>query len=245
MTVTRFPNGVGDRPEDHPFGDMPFIDPTKTHIWFEDFNYLDADEFNVIGGGGTIFEGSAPHGIAVINLTGAADTDRTEANGTAESVTLGARQWFGARIASATGRIFTDMAVHMGVGPIYSVYSVGAPVYRGTFFIVDNDSIRIAQYDDSGTLIVEQDLSSALDVTALAAEEYFDVEYLWEPENNELHYGINGVKVGSLISTNAARIENVTLKFGSQKANANVADYSLNLDYIFSSHLRSDPFYSV
>ena len=38
MGVTRFPNGVGNHPDNHPLANLPLLDPAVSHTFFEDFD---------------------------------------------------------------------------------------------------------------------------------------------------------------------------------------------------------------
>jgi hypothetical protein len=45
-TPTRYPNGISNRPVGHPMGDFPNFDPTKWHVFWDDFN-----QFNIAAAG--------------------------------------------------------------------------------------------------------------------------------------------------------------------------------------------------
>jgi len=78
MALKRFLNGISDVSVVNPLGQLPFLDPTKWAVWFEDFLHYDVAQgdaawiLDVVNAGADAVVG--PTGVLTLTLTGASDS---------------------------------------------------------------------------------------------------------------------------------------------------------------------------
>lgn len=139
--ITRFPYGVNASAEGSIFGDMPFIDPTKFHEYFNDFNNYTAGDWVVTETDSAATEALAAGdgGLLLITNT-AADNDLVGMQKTpaAFSLTAGKRAYFACKfkVSNATQ---IDVAIGMQV-----VDTTPLDVTDGIYFLKADDAVTIA-----------------------------------------------------------------------------------------------------
>lgn len=106
-TPQRFPNGVSNVVLTDPLGRLPYVDPTKWAIWFEDFLHYDVAQgdaawiLDVVNAGADAVVG--PTGVLTLTLTGASDSVGLQQSNGAWQLTSGKKAIFKARMKIVKG----------------------------------------------------------------------------------------------------------------------------------------------
>jgi len=235
--TTRFTNGVTTAAKGSTLGEFGLPDPTAYHVWFDDFDNFEADQWTIStteGGAGDATEAvaSADNGILVIT-NDAADNDLDflqwsgdDAAATVETYKFiaGKKLWFKSRfkVSAATqsdvviGLIITDT-------PLLDVTD-------GVFFQKDDGDANLDFH-------VEKDntATSATAVSTLSDDTYVTVGFYYNGVD-AVQYFVDDVHMGTSVVTNLPDDEELAITFGIQNGEA-VAKI-LSVDYIFVAKER-------
>lgn len=224
--------GFGVRePGVHIFGNAPgFIDPSMWHTFFDDFdNFTVADWVitTVEAGAGSATEalGNEDGGTLVITNDAADDdSDFFQKVGESFRFEAGKPMIFGARlkVSDATQSDFVVGLQILDTTPL--------DVTDGIFFRKDDgDALLDFAVEKDNTATQALGIATAVNNTYLTPQFFYDGGSL-------IHYGVNGVILGSLAITNAPNDEDLTVSFGIQNGEA-VAKI-MTVDYIMAAKYR-------
>ncbi len=231
LTVTRFPNGVTNQPENDIFGgSLKTLDPTLFHTYFEDFDYYTAADWTVteIGAGGTqaILDGNG--GLLRVT-TDALDNDAVAMQKLGESflLTLGKKTFFKARLAAAK--------------VTQSEFLVGLVITDTTpFDATDGIYFRKDDGDANIDFVVRQDATTgSTEVVAGVAVAATMVDLAWFYDGiDRVYYAINGIVLGYITATTATFLPNTELTVTFAFINGEAGATTLDMDYVFAAQER-------
>lgn len=222
--TTRLPGGVTNVGDSSIFADLAQPNPALFHTYFEDFDYFTANDWTITtveAGGGSASEALTDEDGGVLLITNdAADDDSDFFNKVGESFTFeaGKRLFFSSRfkVSDATQSDFVMGLQITDTTPL--------DVSDGVFFMKDDGDANLDFY-------VEKDgtASSATAVATVSDDTYITVDFYYDGVDKVI-YGVNGVPLGSLATTNLPDDEELTISFGIQ--NGEAAAKTMSVDYI-------------
>lgn len=197
MKPTRYPKGVSTAARNSALFDLPTPDPTKLHMYFNDFDNYVAANWTVTAVGAAATQALTDGDGGLLLLTNdAADNDRIELQKVGESFLMeaGKEAWFKARfkVSDATqsdfviGLIVTDTTLQGSVA--------GAGATDGIFFNKDDgDALLDVQCQKNATTGQNRaaGIATVADDTFLTVGWYFDGV-------SEVKYFVNDVCMGHL-----------------------------------------------
>ena len=235
MATTNFIDGLTNVADSTTLGAFTAPDPTKNHVWFDDFDDYTAAQWVITEtGSGTRAVANADGGILVIT-NAAADNDANflqwsgnTAAGVVETWKWESTKamWFKARLKVSDA---TDSDLVIG---LQITDTTPLDVTDGLFFIKPDDSAVL-------TFRAEKNNTASTVTTAtLVDDTYFTVGFAYLPQGDGSSAGLpilnvyyNDARVGSLTTfTNFPDDVELTISFGIQ--NGAAAAKVLSLDYI-------------
>lgn len=227
---TRFPSGVTNVRKDNILGYYGLPDPTSWHTYFNDFDTFAASDWVITtteGGAGSASEavGDIDGGALVVTNDDADnDSDFLQLAGESFQFAAGKRVIFKSRfkVSDATQSDFVMGLQITDTTPL--------AVSDGVFFQKDDG-------DASLDLHVTKN-STSTDATAIATlsnDTFVEVGFEYDGASS-LSYYVDGVKKGTLATTNLPDDEILTVSFGIQ--NGEAAAKSMSVDYILSAKER-------
>jgi len=176
MKPTNYPNGVTTADPASPLGDFVLPDPTKSHVYMEDFDYYVASDWTVTevgaatqvllaaaGDGGRLFIENTPNGPAEN------DFSLNQKVGSSFTFTLGKKLWFDAlfQISDAT-----QSELAFGLQP---TNSTGFPSDNSIFFFKDDGVSSISFITQkSGSSSTAVAIIPVTDATDIRLSFFFD-----------------------------------------------------------------------
>lgn len=229
-TPTRWSNGVNNKTQNNIFRNLPVLDPTAVHQFFDDFDHYVAADWTITtteAGTGSASEAltDADGGVLLVTNDNA-DNDADFFNKVGESFLFesGKQLFFKARfkVSDATQ---SDVVIGLQITD-----TTPLDVTDGVFF----------QKDDGDTNLdfhVEKDntATSASAVTTLSDDTYVVVAFYYNG-TDEIQYAIDDAIVGTSAVTNLPDDEALTVSFGIQ--NGEAAIKTMSIDYIFVAKER-------
>jgi hypothetical protein len=167
MALKRFLNGISDISIGNPLGQLPYLDPTKWAVWFEDFLHYDVAQgdaawiLDVVNAGADAVVG--PTGVLTLTLTGASDS-------------VGLQQSNGAwQLTAAKKAIFeTRMKIVKGGGTIgQEGFVIGCTSVQTTTNFMDAPPPTAKAFDD-GWGFLSYDASTGITCFQGEADVYSD-----------------------------------------------------------------------
>lgn len=234
---THYPNGVTNAAANSTLFEFGAPDPTKYHVWFDDFDNFEADQWVITtteAGVGAATEAIQNERGGVLKLTNDdADDDNDflqwsgdDATGAIETFkfTAGKPAWMKARlkVSDATQSDFVIGLQLTDTTPLN--------VTDGVFFQKDDGDANLdfhVEKDDTA--------SSATAIATLADDTYFTVGF-WYDGASRVYYYYNDSQKGYLATTNLPNDEELTVSFGIQ--NGAAAAKSMSIDYIMVAETR-------
>lgn len=235
--TTRFQNGVTNATRGSTLGDFIGPDPTRYHVWFDDFDNYDASHWVVTevdtDGDGSVAVATSSTDGGVLNVPCEADElDSTflqwageESSGVKETFKFesGKKLWFKARFKVSDA---TDTAVVAGL-QITDTDPVA--VTDGVFFYKADTSTTM-------NLIVEKDSTETSTTTGTIADAtWYKIGFYYD--------GVDAIKVyfddehvGTSATTNLPDNEELTISFGVH--NGAEGAESIDVDYVFVAKER-------
>ena len=219
----RYSKGVTNVPASDPMGQLTFPDPTKTHVFFDDFNRFTAAEWTITtteaAGSATEAIGDEAGGVLVVT-NGTADDDNDFLQHPKEVFKLvsGKKVWFKTRF-KISDVLQSDIIVGLSdtdTSPLDS--SDGMFFYK-----VDG----VATIDFK--LVVGSVSSSAASIATLVNDTYVKLAVYYDGIST-FTYFVDDVEAGTLASTTMPTAEIAPL-FGIQ--NGETAAKIMNIDYLF------------
>jgi hypothetical protein len=230
--TTHFTSGVTNVSADGTFGKIKAPDPTKYHVYHEDFNTYAAADFTITtteDGTGSATEalGDGDGGLLVVtNAAGDNDADFFQL------VKEGFKYEAGKQIAFKARFKTSDADASDVVMGLQITDTSPLNVTDGMFFLLTDGSTTLQ-------FIVEKDSTqSTLDLpTAIADDTFTTVGFVYSPKDQKFHVFQNNVLAGTVVNTNAPDDEEMTVSFGIQ--NGAAAAKVLTVDYVTAMKERT------
>ena len=227
LLVTRFPNGVTNVGEDSPFADLTMPAPTKFHTYYEDFDYYVAGNWTVTEtqAGATQALTDGDGGLLLITNT-AADDDLVSLQKVGESYRFasGKELFFEARfkVSDATQ---SDVVIGLQITD-----TTPLDVSDGVFFIKADGSTSVS-------LLVEKNgtATTTSSVATMANDTFISLGFYYDGASS-IQYSVNGVVVGTSVTTNLPDDEDMTVTIALQ--NGEAVAKTMTVDYVFVAKER-------
>ena len=230
--TTHFTSGVTNVTADSTFGKVKAPDPTKYHMYHNDFDTYLASDWTITtteGGSGNASEalGDGDGGLLVIT-----NDDADDDNDFLQLVKEGFKYEAGKQLAFKARFKTSDADASDVVMGLQLTDTTPLDVTDGIFFLLTDGSTTLQ-------FIVEKDgTQSTLDLsTAMADDTFMSVGFVYTPADQKFHVYQNTVEVGTVVNTNAPDDEELTVSFGIQ--NGAAASKVLTVDYVTAMKERT------
>ena len=226
MSTSRFTNGLTTAKSTEPMGDFILPDVTKAHTYFNDFDtYLAADW--VVTEVGVATQALADEDNGVLLLTNAAaDNNSSFSQKVGESFKFetGKKLWFEAKlkVSDATD---SDWIVGLQITD-----TTPLAVTDGVYFRKDDDDANI-----DFVVIKDSTATTAAAIAVNADATYVRLSFYYDGVD-EIVYFVDGVRIGSSVTTNLPDDEELTISFGVQ--NGEAVAKTMSVDYILAAKTR-------
>lgn len=227
---THFTSGVTNVSADGSLGKAKQLDPTKYHIYHDDFDKYTASDWVITtteAGSGNASEALADGDGGLLVVTNDDANDDADffqwaggSGGVIESFKWEANKqlFFKARFKTSDADN-SDVVIGLQITD-----TTPLDVTDGIFFLLSDG-------DATPSFIVEKDSTqSTLSLNDLSDDTFVTVGFLYDPKDQKFHVYQDNVKVGTVVSTNAPDDEELTISFGIQ--NGEAAAKVLTVDYI-------------
>lgn len=224
---TNFPNGLTNRGAGTLFGSLKTMDPTKFHIYLEDFDYYTAADWTVTEvGTATQALADADGGVLLIT-NAAADDNSSFQNKVGESFLfeLGKPLYFKSRFA-VNDAIQSDVVMGLQITD-----TTPLDVSDGVFFLKSDGSAAV-------TLVIEKDNTSVsiADVTSLVDDTFVELGFYWDGIDS-IWAGVGEAAVARIaVASSLPDDEVLTISFGIQ--NGEAVAKTMSVDYVFVAKER-------
>lgn len=228
------PAGVSTATKRTPLVDFPMPDPTKVHVYFNDFNeYLASDwTRTAVGAGTSALTADEPFGALLIT-NAAADDDSVQHQLVAETFTLsatnGKKCWFKTRfkVSDATQSDFVIGLMVLDTTLMGAADGDGAT--DGIFFSKDDGDTQLDFQCQKDTTTGQSRVTNI----ATVGTSYMTLGFVYDGKTS-LAYYVNDVKIGTMtVSATYLPDTPVTVSFGLQ--NGEAVAKTMTLDYIFAA----------
>ena len=230
--TTHFTSGVTNVTADSTFGKVKAPDPTKYHMYHNDFDTYLASDWTITtteGGSGNASEalGDGDGGLLVIT-----NDDADDDNDFLQLVKEGFKYEAGKQLAFKARFKTSDADASDVVMGLQLTDTTPLDVTDGIFFLLTDGSTTLQ-------FIVEKDgTQSTLDLsTAMADDTFMSVGFVYTPADQKFHVYQNNVEAGTVVNTNAPDDEELTVSFGIQ--NGAAAAKVLTVDYVTAMKERT------
>ena len=230
--TTHFTSGVTNVTADSTFGKVKAPDPTKYHMYHNDFDTYLASDWTITtteGGSGNASEalGDGDGGLLVIT-----NDDADDDNDFLQLVKEGFKYEAGKQLAFKARFKTSDADASDVVMGLQLTDTTPLDVTDGIFFLLTDGSTTLQ-------FIVEKDgTQSTLDLsTAMADDTFMSVGFVYTPADQKFHVYQNNVEVGTVVNTNAPDDEELTVSFGIQ--NGAAASKVMTVDYVTAMKERT------
>lgn len=226
----RFPNGVTNSSKASGMNMLPVLDPTKVHMFFDDFDKYTATDWTITtteAGAGDAAEALANADGGILTITNdAADDDHDffQKPGESFKFVAGKKLWFKARfkVSDATQSDFVMGLQITDTSPL--------AVTDGVYFRKDDGDAYL-----DFVVIKNSTATTATAVHTVVDDTYLIVGFYYNGVD-AIEYYIDDVKTGTSVVTNLPDDEELTISFGIQNGEA-VAKV-MSVDYILAAKER-------
>lgn len=220
---TRFPNGITNRKNTDPAGNIGAVDPSAYHQYFNDFETFDTSDWVITlvqVGAGTPTQAVGDETGGVVVLTNdTADNDSTFVQSLGESFQFvsGKKLAFKCRLKVNEA---TESDIVIG---LQETDTTPLAVDNGVYFIKDDGDTQI----DFKTALTATETAYS-NIGTLAADTYVELAFYYDGQSSVAVY-IDGAHVQTATTTTLPTTE-LALSFGSQ--NGTTSAVALTIDYI-------------
>jgi hypothetical protein len=226
----RFPNGVTNSSKASAMNMLPVLDPTKVHMFFDDFDRYVAADWTITtteGGASDATEALADADGGVLTITNdAADNDNDFFQKVGESFKLesGKKAWFKSRfkVSDATQSDFVMGLQITDTSPL--------AVSDGIYFRKDDGDALL-----DFVVMKDSSATTATGVHTVVDDTYLVVGFYYNGVD-AIEYYIDDVKIGTSVTTNHPDDTELTISFGIQ--NGEAAAKVMSVDYILAAKER-------
>lgn len=226
MSTTRFTNGLTTAAKGETLGEFIFPDFTKAHVFFEEFDYYNANDWNITTVGSPTTALADEDGGVLLVANSAADNDSDFHQKVGESFLMeaGKEAWFKARFKVSDA---TESAFVMGLQ------------ITDTTPLDVSDGIYVKSDDGDAFLdfvVVKDGIATEVTIpVALPDDTYVDVGAYYNGKD-EIGYFINDQRLGTVPTTNLPDDEVLTISFGVE--NGEAVAKTMSVDYILAAKAR-------
>ena len=234
---TRFPNGVNNAISTADTGDMRLLDPSKTHMYWEDWDYYNSGNWTVTeveAGAGSATQALATAfgdgGILLLtNAAGDNDYILMEKVGKSFAFAGGEDIWYKTRfkISDATQ---TDMLAGLVISGATSPVASDPGLTDGVFFSKSDGAATV------DFIIRKNSVSTTASSIATMEDDTFIELALYYDVTSGIEYWVDGVQVGTSVVTNIPDDEIMIVGFGVQ--NGEAVAKTMSIDYIMVNKNR-------
>lgn len=227
---TRFPSGVTTARSTETLGFFGMPDPTKWHVYFNDFDTFAAGEWTITtteAGSGSATEAltDGQGGLLLVTNDNADnDADFFQKVGESFRFVAGKRTMFKTRFKTSDA---TQTDLIFGL------------VITDTTPLANSDGVYFLKADDAATVVLAVNKNSTATTSSalatLADNTFVTLGFVYDGKS-EVQAFVDDVKVATLATTNLPDDEDLTVTFGVQ--NGSAAAKTLTLDYIFAAQER-------
>ena len=228
---TRFPNGVNNLSPTEPGADLAVIDPTKYHVFFDDFDRYNASDWTITtteAGAGSATEALTDEDGGVLLITNDdADNDADFFNKVGESfsITSGKKLRFKIRfkVSDATQSDF--------VAGLQITDTTPLAVTDGIYFRKDDGDANV-------DFVIIKDSSSTEEsaISSVADDTYKTLEFVYNGSDKIAVFADGALAHSATTLTNLPDDEVLTVSFGI--VNGEAAAKTLSIDYILVAKER-------
>lgn len=221
----RYPKGVTTAAKTEPMGEFILPDMTKAHVYMEDFDYYTAANWTVTEVGVATQALTDGDGGRLLITNAAADNDSSFNQKVGESFLLetGKKLWFDCLFQASDA---TQSQIIMG---LQITDTTPIDVSDGIFFLkLDGaaDILMIVEKDEVGTTLSMGDLVDATDIR---------LSFFYNG-GDSIKAFVDGVHIGTLVTTNLPDNEVLTVTFGIENGEASAK--TMTVDYIMVAKER-------
>lgn len=223
---TRFPNGLTTATKNSPMGEFILPDMTSAHIYMEDFDYYDADNWTVTEVGVALQALDNIDGGNLLLTNAGADDNSNFLQKVGESFLfqVGRKLWFDCRI-EVNDSIESDIVIGLQITD-----TTPLAVSDGVFFI---------KADGANTfdLVVTKGSTSTITsaVASIESATFKRLSFFYDGIDKITIFD-DGVAVATSVTTNLPDTETLTISFGIQ--NGEAAIKLMSVDYIMAAKER-------
>jgi len=234
---TRFPGGVTQARRNTTLGEFGLPDPTAYHVWFDDFDNFEADQWIITtteAGASDASEAvsSADGGVLVLtNDTADNDLDFLQWSGDDASTAIetfkfasGKKLWFKSRFK------VSDVTQSDFIMGLQITDTTPLAVTDGVYFRKDDGDT------DLDFVVIKDSTATTTTMSGLLANDTYVTVGFYYNGSNKIDIFVNDVRRGSSVTTNLPDDEELTISFGIQ--NGEAASKSMSVDYIFVAKER-------
>lgn len=233
-TPTRFPSGVTNAAKDEPLGNFGLPDPTKWHVWFDDFDNFEADQWVITRVGTTPTEVTISGDNGLLLLTMAATDDSSSS-----------LQWSGDDNAAVveTFRFVTGKQLFFKTrfqvsDATQSDFVLGLQITDTTPLAV-SDGIYFRKDDGDANLdfVVLKDAAGTTTTafSTIVAATFTELAF-WYDGKSKIEIFKDGVKLGTSALTGLPDDEELAISIHMQ--NGEAVAKTMTIDYIFVAKER-------
>lgn len=225
-SITRFPDGLNASRLDTIFSSMPFLDPTKFHIYDDDFDQYVAADWTVTetqaGATQALTAGDGGQ-LSLVNSAADNDVNQIQKLPAAFLPVIGKRLFMKCRF-SVSDLVQSDVAV--GLINASADATILANSVDGIFFLKADDANSVSIFSR-----LDNAAGSVTAVVGALVAGFNDLD-LYYDGGDRIYYGLNGAVVGSL-AVSAATFPNAITTVTASLKNGEAAAKTLIVDRLF------------
>jgi len=226
VKTTRFPNGITTAKKNDLLGEFILPDPTTAHVYFEDFDYYNADDWTV-----------TENGVATQALTDG-DGGRLLISNDASDLSDSSSQKVGESFLFEAGKkLWFDCILQVNEA-IESNFIIGLMI-TDTTPLTATDTVHFRKFDGSTALRfhVEKDGTSTQVISTSTIADATDIRLSFFYDGaDKVQFFVDGVKIQTLSTDNLPDDEVLTVVYYIQ--NGEAASKTMNIDYVFVAKER-------
>ena len=225
-TPTRFTQGVTNAAPGTALGRFVDTDPSRTHMWFDDFDKYTAGDWTVTAvGAGTSAISNADNGVLLLT-NAAADDDSRFLQWTRETYRFaaGKRLWFKARI-QISDATQSDMVLGLQITD-----TTPLAVSDGVYFRKDDGDANL-----DFVVIKDSTATTATAASTITSATWTELAFFYDGVSRITAFK-DDVAIAELATTNLVDDEELTISFGIQ--NGEAVAKTMSIDYIMIAKER-------